>query len=355
VKRWLVAGCFLLACASDPAPKPAAPPVHREAEVAQLKEFPPKGPIELRPRGAPPEGTLYQVLMSYDGRSEVAQEIKNAPEPDTVMEKLSIEIDYRAMPVENPQEGEIAHTLVLNALKRRQRLMPPGKEHVLELGDDRLRTSLDDKVEIDLRGAQPKQDLTPRTLLDKPFALVVTDLSGNPKTISMRGPPPAHKLLVSVPLRESLGYLLVAYPDKPVSAGDTWHGKRFFPSPIGRLGMAIDVEYRLVGFEQVDNAPCAHVVLHAKLDGTEVPSENGFNFEEVHYQLQGDAWLDLATGEVASTRVEDVAAIAYKRTGTAIPTRLRMRYEGRAVLQRLDVVPGSTHWADGSKRFSAVK
>ena len=355
MKRWWVAGCLFLACASDPEPKATAPAVHRPTEAAGLAEFPPTGPIELRPKSTPADGTLYQVLMTYEGRTEVTKEIKNAPEPDSLMEKLSVEIDYRAMPVVTPEAGELGQTLVLSALKRRQRLMPPGKEHVLELGDDRLRTSLDSKVEIDLRGAQPKQDLTPRTLLDKPFALVVTDELNNPKLISLRGPPPAHKLLASVPLRESLGYLLIAYPEKPVSPGDTWHGKRYFPNPIGKLGMAVDVEYRLVGFERVGEAPCAHVMMRAKVDDRDVPSESGFNFEEVHYQLEGDGWLDLATGEVVSSRMQDVAAVSYHHTATAIPTRARMRYEGRAGLERLDALPSSTHWADGSKRFSAVK
>jgi hypothetical protein len=37
-----------------------------------------------------------------------------------------------------------------------------------------------------------------------------------------------------------------------------------------------------------------------------------------------------------------------------MPARVRMRYEGRSALKRLDSLPGSTHWADGSKRFGAV-
>jgi len=348
-------GLFVLACASG-APEPASTPIARRHEPSTPIAFPPTGPIALRPAKAPPEGTLYQILVDYQGRTEVALEGPGTqPDPEMVDEKTSLELYYRQMPVATPSRDELASTLVLEALKQRTRLNPPGKERILEIGDDRLRTQMDDKVDTDLRGAQPKQNLTPRMLLGKPFALLVDDASGNPQSVTVRGLPPAKKMLASLPLRESLGYLQIAYPDRPVSAGDTWHAKRFFPNPIGKLGLAVDVEMRLVGFERVGDAPCAHVVLRSRVDASKVPSEIGFQFEEVHYQLSGDAWLDIATGEVASARIEDVAAIAYDKSAEAIPARARMRYEGRSELKRLDQMPPETTWADGSKRFSAVK
>jgi hypothetical protein len=345
---------LVLACASCAAePKTAEAPRH---EPALASPFPPTGPVELRIAKPPPEGTLYQLLVSYEGRSEVSEEGPGVhADPQMLDEKTSLEIDYRQMPVKTPSADELASTLVLEALKRRTRLMPPGKEHILEIGDDRLRTQVDDKVDTDLRGAQPKQDLTPRTLLGKSFALVVTDPFGNPQSITPRGIPSAKRMLATLPIRESLGYLQIEFPNRSVSPGDTWRAKRFFPNPIGKLGLALDIELRLVGFERIDDAPCAHVVLRSKLDGANVPSEIGFSFEEVHYELGGDAWLDLATGQVAVARIEDVAAISYLKTAVATPSRARMRYEGRSVLKRLDELPSGTTWADGSKRFSAVK
>ena len=229
---------------------------------------------------------------------------------------------------------------MLQALKRKQRLMPPGKEHVIELGDDRLRTSLDDKVDADLRGAQPKENLTPRTLLDKPFALLVTDSLHNPKGVTLRGPPAAHKILSTLPLRESVSYLQIAYPDKPVSGGDSWHAKRFARS-IGKLGMAVDVEYRLVGFERVSNAPCAHLVIRSQLDANDVPSVIGFSFSEVHYKLRatpGSTWQRARWHRRASRtwprclpahRDRDSGAAAHALRGP-----LRAAAPGRAARQR---------------------
>ena len=55
-------------------------------------------------------------------------------------------------------------------------------------------------------------------------------------------------------------------------------------------------------------------------------------------------------------RLEDVAAVAHQPTGGATaPARVRMRYSGRSALKRLDEMPAETTWADGTKRFSAVK
>ena len=354
-RGWIVAGWLALACASGaPAPTDHASQKHAAANDGA---FPPTGPVDLHPANAPPEGTLYQVLVSYEGRSEVTDDRPGSTdEPHTLEERLSLELDFRQVPVP-AQPGELAFSLVLEALKRRARMAPPGAEHVIELGDDRLRVSLNDKIETDLRGAQPKQDLTPRTLIGKSFALVVTDAYGTTKGVSVRGVPAAKRLLAQLPLRESLSYVQIAYPDKPVSPGDTWHATRYFPNPIGRLGLAVDVEMRLVGFERIGDAPCARVTLRASQDATKIASVQGFTFDEVRYQLQGDAWLDLATGQVAAARIEDVAAVLYHKAAAAIPTRVRMRFEGRSALQRIESLPVGPHatWADGSKRFSAVK
>jgi hypothetical protein len=343
----------LLACASSTTEERKS--AHSERAAGPAIEFPPTGPVALHAAAAPAEGTLYQILVTYEGRTELTeQKSAGQSEPQTVDEKTTLEIDYRQMPVVTPSPDELASTLLLEALMRRTRVSPPGKEHLLEVGDDRLRTQLDDKVDTDLRGAQPKQNLTPRTVLDKPFALLVDDAFGNPKGIRLEGVPPAKRMLATLPLRESLGYLQIAFPNQAVSPGDTWHAKRFFPNPIGKLGLAVDVELRLVGFERVDEAPCAHVVLRSRQDGTEVQSEVGFKFDEVHYNLVGDAWLDLTNGQVARARIEDVAAVAFRKTGAAIPVRARMRFQGVSEITRLDELPGPTTWADGHKRFSAV-
>src|SRR5262249_21766487 len=160
----------------------------------------------------PTDGTLYQILTGYDGRTEVTEEgLAAHPDVQTVDEVWALQIDYRELPVPAP-DGNLATSLVLEALKRRQRLMPPGKQQTIEIGDDRLRVATDDKVSTDLRGAQPKEDLTPRSLLGKSFALMVTDARNNPAGFTVRAVPSAKKILGAMYLREPYSYLSIGYP-----------------------------------------------------------------------------------------------------------------------------------------------
>jgi hypothetical protein len=94
--------------------------------------------------------------------------------------------------------------------------------------------------------------------------------------------------------------------------------------------------------------------LRAK-DEEKAPSEFGFTFEQVRFELEGDAWVALGSHELQMMRLEDIAAVSYRRTTGANPASVRMRYSGRASLQRLDVATTSKlPWADGTKRFADV-
>jgi hypothetical protein len=344
---------LLLGCGTDEPARRASAAKPADALDAQ---FPPLGPIELRHAAPPAEGTLYQLQIRFEGRSEVQGQGPNAGDPQFVDELLQMELDYRQEPVASPQTGDVASSLVLDALRRRQRLIPPGVERGLEVGDDRIRVLTEDKIDIDLRGAQPKGDLTPRAVLNRPFALLVNDARGNPKSVTLRGIPSAKRLLASLPIRESVSFVQLALPEGPVSPGATWNAKRFLANPIGRLGVGLDIEHRLLGFERIDGVPCAHVSLRAKYDGDDAQSELGFTFEKLRFELQGDAFVSLATHQVELLRIEDIAAVSYKRTTGANPAAVRMRYEGRTALRRLDAATTSKQpWADGTKRFTDVK
>lgn len=345
---------FALGCGTD---EPARKPDSAKAAGAVEGAFPPHGPIVLRYSAPPAEGTLYQLHVKYEGRTEIQGEgVRAADEAEFLDEFLQLEIDYRQLPVDTPTAGDVASSLVLDALRRRVARMPPGGEHGLEIGDDRLRTTADEKVDIDLEGAQPKGDLTPRSILNRPFALLVTDVNGNPKGVTLRGIPTAKRLLSSLPIREAVAWLQLAFPEQAVSPGATWTAKRFFASPVGRLGAGVEIEYRLVGFERIEGVPCAHVSLRAKTEQANAPSEFGFSFEKLRFELEGDAWIALATNEVEVMRIEDIAAVSYRRTTGANPAAVRMRYTGRSALNRLSVETTSKlPWADGTKRFADVK
>jgi hypothetical protein len=319
--------------------------------------FPPVGPISLAARPAPADGALFQLVIYYEGRAEATFSGPRAfDEPQTTNELMQLELDYRQLPVAAPSQDDLASSLVLDALRRRLQMSPPGSLHSIEAGDDRVRTSRDEKIEVDLRGAQPKGDMTPRTLLNKPFALLVTDRNGSSKGVTLRGIPSARKMLASLPLREVIAYMQVARPEEPISPGATWSAKRFLASPIGRLGVAADVEYRLVGFEKIEEVPCARISVRAQRDDMNAPSELGFTFEQVRIELAGDAWVELDTGLVRLFRIEDLAAVSYERKGSGTTgAKMRSRYETRASLQRLDLKTTTGSWADGTKRFADVK
>ncbi|MEX2207378.1 MAG: hypothetical protein WEF50_14210 [Myxococcota bacterium] len=343
---------LLLGCGTDEPARKTAPV---KVELAPDAPFPPQGPIELRYAPPPAEGTLYQLQIKYEGRTEIQDEGPIGRDPEYLDEQMQMELDYRQVPVATPTAGDFAASLVLDALRRRVIRIPPGGERGLEVGDDRIRTLTDDKIDIDLRGAQPKGDLTPRALLNRPFALLVSDAQGNPKGVTLRGIPSARRMLGSLPIRESVAWVQLALPEQPVSPGATWTAKRFFANPVGRLGVGVDVEYRLVGFEKVDGVPCARVSLRAKRDEDKAASEFGFSFDKLRFELEGDAWIALASHELQMLRLEDIAAVSYRRTTGANPAAVRMRYSGRTSLQRLDVATTSKlPWADGTKRFADV-
>ncbi len=353
MRRCLALCAVLVLACSSTGPAEQGSPASRAADVP----FPPAGPVSLALAPPPPEGALYQLVVYYEGRSEASFSGPRAfDEPQTTSELLQLELDYRQMPVTAPAADDIATSLVLDALRRRVQMSPPGSLHSIEAGDDRLRTSRDEKIEVDLRGAQPKGDMTPRNLLNKPFALLVTDARGNAKGVTLRGIPSVRKMLASMPLRDVLGYVQVGRPEGPVAPGATWSAKRFLASPIGRLGVSAEVEYRLVGFEKVEDVPCARVSVRAQRDQMNAPSELGFTFEQVRLELGGDAWIELGTGLVRVFRIEDITAVSYERKGTgSIDAKLRSRYETRASLQRLDLRTTTARWADGTKRFADVK
>ncbi len=353
--RWLATLlplAILLACGTD---EPARKTETVNASSAADAAFPPHGPIELRYAPPPAKGTLFQLQVKYEGRTEIQDEGPMGRDPEFLDEQLHMELDYRQLPVETPAAGDFASSLELDALRRRVSRIPPGGERGLEIGDDRIRTIADDQIEIDLRGAQPKGDLTPRSVLNRPFALLVSDAQGNPKGVTLRGIPSSKRMLGSLPIRESVAWVQLAFPAEPVSPGATWTAKRFFANPVGRLGVGVEVEYRLVGFEKIEGVPCAHISLRSKKEEEKAPSEFGFAFDKLRFELEGDAWVSLASHELQMLRLEDIAAVSYRRTTGANPATVRMRYSGRSSLQRLDAATTSKlPWADGTKRFADV-
>jgi hypothetical protein len=95
--RWLaipVPLVLLLACGTD---EPARRPEPAKSQSATDAAFPPHGPIELRYAPPPAEGTLFQLQVKYEGRTEVQNEGANAGDPEYLDEQVQMELDYRQL------------------------------------------------------------------------------------------------------------------------------------------------------------------------------------------------------------------------------------------------------------------
>lgn len=345
-------------CASDEAAGPEVvleEPTAREAYASpRFEDLPeaelPEGDVELRHRGPAPDGTSYRLLAEWSGEQEMLRGGKRrGREPRR--ESKQIELEFRELPVEAPDEVDGAYVLVLDGLHFQLLQREPAARREIEIYDDRLRILDGKETVLDLRGAQPRERLTPRMLLGKVFAVVAHDRFGNPLRILPRGAIEARESLAGLPLREVIGYSRLALPDRSVGPGTSWRAERFPASPVGQLGLSVEVEHTLVGFQRIGGAPVAWLRLQASREAEDVPSASGFRFDRVRASLQGHAWVDLETSRVRRLVLEDDLRAAYTRSDQERSITHRLRYKGRLLLERRDPTLRPQRWADGTERF----
>lgn len=242
--------------------------------------------------------------------------------------------------------------LVLDALRFLSYTSPPGREREVELADDRLRTLSDGEVVMDLRGAQPREDLTPRSLLGRPFAMLQVDRSGELGAFMVRGTPPARRFLRPFPLAEVLRYARLAWPEEEVAPGASWTAERVPANPAAHLGLAVEIRYQLAGFEEVGGVPCAWILVGAELDETGVRSASGIVFDRAVASVKGEAWVEAGTSRVRRLVIEDDVRVAFERGSSPEAIEERLRYRSRTILERRDPPGDPPRWADGTERFS---
>ena len=311
-------------------------------------------PVRAQDRDAT-RGTLYRVQVSYSGGTVFRPERSDA-EPQRRDEIYELELHYRRRATAGASDDEKAAVLILQALRERQQQRPPGTSREMQVGNDRLRLQVDGKTQVDLRGREKLRRLTPRSLLEKTFAIMRTDLRGKPLEVTLRSRPEARSLLASVPLSAALLYTHVTSPSPGLAPGSVWKAQHTPLSPVARLGVTLDVEHRIVGYQNLGGVNCAHVLLRASIDGDqELPTRPGVTLDRFEARLQGEAWIDLATGEPYRVKLDDEFEIAFtssrKDAPDEVESRMRYRYQGSASLDRLDREPNPDLWADGTKRF----
>jgi hypothetical protein len=263
-----------------------------------------------------------------------------------------LELEYRELPVETASEGLQAYQLSLDGLHYRLLQKNPAAEREIELGNDRLRVTSDGKVGLDLRGAQPKEDLTPRMLLGRFFAIVAHDAAGDALRIQPRGVPAARRFLQTLHVTSSVAYSRLPLAAGEIEVGATWHSKRFPASPAGGIGLLLDVEYTLAGVREWEGVPCAWILFRAEENGYDVPSAAGFEFERVVATLEGEAWVELASSRVRRLVLEDEIRASYSTGAAPGPvSNHRLRHKSRLLLTLRDPDENPSKWQDGSERF----
>ena len=351
--RWRSAAAAALLAAGCAAREPAGPSVLEAAtpDAARHEHTAIRAPeaLSLPFRAPSPQGARYRIVLEVGGEEELAPAAAAAP-PQRRSESQLLELEYRELPVRGRDD---ALQQVLEGLHHRLvQQEPQGVEREVELVSDRLRRLEDGEVVLDLRGAQPAGDLTPRKVLDRVFAATQLDSWGNVVAVQSAGEPVARRFLADFPLRQALAYARPALPPHPVAVGAGWNAVRYPVSPAGRLGLAFPVRFLLSGVQEVEGIPCAWIVFDGRVEGEGVPSAAGFAFERVLATLRGEVWVELESSEIRLLHLEDEVRVSFQRADLRGDPgeRHRLRHSTRLRLERRDPHEVAT-WADGSERF----
>jgi hypothetical protein len=352
---WLAGALALASCAGGPSgPEILAGEAGRPgpaSAAASALPLPEAGPVDIAHRGPGVGGSAYRLLVETSGETDtrVSTELQGRP---TQHQSSLLELEYLEKPVEEGGRADRASIFVLDALHYLLEQRGSQGSREIELGDDRLRTAAGGQVQLDLRGSQPKEAITPRKLLGKVFAALRVDARGEPRALHPKGVAPARRFLEPLGLRQALLYARVPLPEEPVEPGATWRARRFPLSPAGEIGMFFDVEYSLAGFRELDGVACAWILLRAEKHGEEVRSALGFAFERVEASLEGTAWVELGSSRLRRLVLEDEVRAAWQRGGAPAPvTTTRTRHVTRLALDLRDPTAPSERWADGRERF----
>jgi hypothetical protein len=310
---------------------------------------PPTGTVALPWRSPAREGSAWRLVLESSGErsAHVASEPEDSPPFE---ESQLLELEYTELPAGDTQAN--AWLARLDALHYRLRQRGPDVQREIELGADRLRIVSDGKVTLDLRGAQPSGDLTPRKLLGQPFLLVAHDARGDPTSLQQLGVPPARRFLKELPVREAMAFSRLPLPGDAVAPGARWGAARFPPNAIGTAGLRLEVDYELAGFAECEGRRCALVAIRAELDGEGIRSAIGFAFERARASLRGEASVELESSRLVRMVLADEARVAYSRgAASEAPIEQRLRYKDRLVLEPRVGGPAPATWIDGSTRF----
>ncbi len=343
-----------LGCASDSPSEPTViSSMDEEVRFEEPKErapVPTAGPVRLPYKGPSKGGDAYRIVLEISGDWYVSDPGEPADKPP-LSESHLLELEYREIPTEGTGDGRDAYLLGLDAIHYELLQQNPSAQREIELGEDRIRVHADGNEVMDLRGAQPKEDLTPQKLLGRIFGVLVHDEFGNPLAIAPRGVPVARDFISPLYVKEAIGYSRFSLPQVEISPGAHWRARRFPASRAGALGFSMDVQYSLAGYEVIDGVRCALILMRANADGENVKSATGLEFDRVLAKMTGTAWVELETSRVRRLVLEDEVRVALHRGKEPLVQSSRMRHATRMLLELRDPDVTPERWADGSERF----
>ena len=308
-----------------------------------------RGPLTLPSRKLDKKETAYRLVLETSGERDVFKSDEDRRK-DPSRDSHLLELEYRAAGLDT--EAITGQRLILDALHYKRLERNPDRSREVEAGSDRLRLFHTEEQVADIEGSAPKEALTPRKMLYRPFALVSFNERGEINQYQAQGLRSIRRFLREMPIRQSILYAGVPLPSGAVKPGDVWKSRRFPPNLAGALGLGIEIEYSLAGYADIDGVPCAWLLLKAEENGEGIPSSAGFEFDRVVATLDGEAWIELATSRVRRLVVEDVLRASYQQGKDPAPVTIhRMRYRTRMFLEQRDPGDVPTKWEDGTERF----
>lgn len=351
--RLALASCLVLA-ACTPAPVIVQPGTAKEPARAHVHAtIPAPGEaVRLRPAKLPPEGVPYRLILRSEGQQQMVMTTM-LEEPEPSAQEINLQLDFRELPAPAGAADAESVILVMEAMHHHQIATgQPPRDGEVELANDRLRVMNQKKAGLDLRGAQPKEDLTPRVVLGKAFAILRPAVEGGRVVATIRGTPAGRRFLKPFGLHEVLRWTRVGLPDTPVQAGSTWVMPRFPTNPAGGVGLELPIHYELVGFQTVDGVPCAWIKITSELDAPDVKSAGGLSFDRVTAKVTGEAYVELGSHLLRRLVVEDDVRASWEAGRGTATMETRIRYRTRAELSRRESDDITIErWADGSKAF----
>jgi hypothetical protein len=322
-----------------------------EGEQGQRsEEFTPRGPVSLRYRNPDRGGDAYRLTLEIVGE-RASRKGSDRREQDPVRESRVLELEYRELPLEGSQAQDDTSIMRLDGLHYIQMQQNPDAQREIELADDHLRLYQNGKKTVDIAGARAEGAVTPRKMLDRVFGVIVHDSTGNPIKVSRKGVPAVRRYLAKLPMLNAIAYAVIPRPEDPIKVGSRWTAVRFPVGRTGELGLRLNIEYSVAGFDVLDGVSCALIKLHAEERGAEVPSAAGFAFDRVNATLTGTAWIEVETSRLRRVVMDDaIRAIWTTGDGNAATTN-RVRHESQLEIRLRDPADEPSHWADGTKRF----